>query len=652
MGVTSGAKPVHLTHSDERRERTYMKRAVFDLETDGLLDEVTKVHVMGVRCLATGKLSVFRQHQMQEGLSYLDTFDQLVGHNIIKYDIPVLTKLYGYQRHWSHLWDTLVLSRLVWADIIVWDLNRRKDPAVFFPGQFTGAYSLEAWGHRMGNHKAGYEGDPLIADPAQRQRDKWLHWNQAMEDYCVQDLSVTETLYKRIVEKQWSQESINLEMQVASIAGRQERYGLLFDQQAAVDLYGTLVQRKMTMERDLQSVFKPRYLKDGPVFTPRADNKTYGYVAGAEFQKLKVTEFNAGSRDHIALWLGALRGWKPTEFTADGGPKVDEEILAKLPYPEAAPLREYLMVTKRIGQIAEGKQAWLKAVKKDGRIHGSVNTMGTVTGRMSHSHPNMGQVPAAYSPYGPECRALFVVPKGKRLIGCDADALELRDLAGYMAAYDGGAYIEVVLKGDKKLGTDIHSINARALGLDPKATYFDGESGRDIAKTWFYAWAYGSGDEKLGFTLMRQKGPAAVKRGRQARADFLTKLPAMGALVKAVKAKAKTQKFLRGLDGRHIPVRSDHAALNTLLQSAGAVQMKRGLCILDDDLQSLGLVPGTHYEFVANVHDEWQIEVNDDLHETIGPMAADAIRKAGVYYNFRCPLAGDWKHGINWYQTH
>lgn len=448
-----------------------MKIALFDLETDGLLAQVTRVHVMAVRCLSTGKLRVFREHQMAEGLSYLDQFDLLVGHNIIKFDIPVLTKLFGYSRPWQRLRDTLVLSRLVWADIIQADLLAVKQKQ-FFPGKYMGSHSLAAWGHRMGNNKAEYGGG-------------WAEWSQAMEDYCVQDLSVTHSLWERIKAADWAEESVLLETQTAYILARQERYGFLFDQQGAAALYGTLVQRRMSIEKDLQKVFRPMFLKDGPVFLPKADNKRFGYTEGAKFQKLKLTEFNPGSRDHVAHWLKIMRGWKPTEFTNDGSPKIDDEIMGRLPYPEAGILKEYFMVAKRIGQLAEGKEAWLKHVAADGRIHGSVNTGGTVTGRMSHSTPNMGQVPAAYSPYGPECRALFIVPKGKALIGCDADALELRDLAGYMAYYDNGTYIEAVLNGDKKKGTDTHSMNARALGLDPTKVYFDGETGRDIAKTWF-----------------------------------------------------------------------------------------------------------------------------------------------------------------------
>jgi DNA polymerase I len=618
-----------------------MKAAVFDLETDGLLDQVSKVHVMVVKDLETGQKRRFRQHQMTEGLAYLDTFPILIAHNGIKFDMPVLAKLYGYRRGWAVMRDTLVLSRLMWADIVVWDMELRKKQTTFFPAHCTGSYSLEAWGRRMGNHKGDFKGP-------------WDAWTQEMEDYCDQDVEVTADLWQRICDEEWAEESVLLETQVAHILARQERYGFLFDQPAAVSLYGTLVQRKMVLERELKEVFKPRFLRAGKALTPARDLPRMGYTAGAPMSKVKLVEFNPGSRDHIASWLKAMRGWKPTEFTADGSPKVDETVIAKLPYPEAAPLKEYLMVDKRIGQIAEGKEAWLKAVQSDGRIHGGVNTMGTVTGRMSHSRPNMGQVPASHSPYGPECRALFIVGPGKVLVGCDADALELRDLAGYMSCYDSGAYIEAVLKGDKKAGTDVHSMNARALGLDPRATYFDGESGRDIAKTWFYAFIYGAGDEKLGTILLRVKGPKARARGKAAREDFLANLPGMGALVKAVKAKAKAkaQKWLKGLDGRRISVRSDHAALNTLLQSAGAVQMKRGLCILDDDLQAAGLTPGIHYEFVANVHDEWQIEVDHDRAEVVGRMAADAIRKAGEYYNFRCPLAGDWKQGRSWLDTH
>jgi DNA polymerase-1 len=649
------------------------KHCITDLETDGLLDTVSTIHVFAVICADTEEVRVYgsqpHHRPIAEGLALLRQAELVIWHNGIKYDGPVLKKLHGFELPWQQQRDTMVLSRLIWADMarIDMDVRAKKKGKYTLPGYLTGAHSLEAWGHRLGEHKGDYKGDPLHVEEfvkawgeelrEQAVKDaydqRWDSWNRAMEDYCIQDLQVTLKLWRLIVSKGYADQAMVLETQVASILSRQERYGFLFDEKAAASLYAKLVARKLEITSDVLKVFKPRYRKDGKTFTPKRDSKAHGYCAEAPITKVVLTDFNPDSRDHICEWLKAYYGWEPTEFTADGNPKVDDEVLSKLPYPEVAPLKEYLMLAKRIGQVAEGKQAWLKKVGKDGRMHGSVNPNGAVTGRMTHSHPNMGQVPASYSSYGHDCRALYIVPAGKLLVGCDADALELRDLAGYMAFYDGGAYIETVLKGDKKAGTDMHSVNARALGVDPTGFPFgDKESGRDIAKTWFYAFIYGAGDEKLGSILMRRKGDQARKKGKASKAAFFKALPALGKLVERVKKKAKEQGHLLGLDGRHLSVRSDHAALNTLLQAAGAAQMKRALCILDDDLQAAGLIPGQHYEFVANVHDEWQIEVDEDKAEMVGQMAAEAIRKAGVSFNFRCPLAGDYKVGRSWAETH
>ncbi len=607
-----------------------MRTAIFDLETDGLLDVVTKVHVMVIKDLQTGETHRFNEEDMEAGLGKLARYDLIIGHNAIKFDIPVLTKLYGWTVPWTKVRDTINLARLVYPDVKAVDFDRIRR-GVDFPKNLIGSHSLEAWGHRLGVHKGDFKGP-------------WDVWTQEMEDYCVQDVGVTAELYTRLMAKAPTEESILLETQVAWIVARQERHGFLFDLDTAAKLYSTLVKRKLEMTDQLRTVFLPRYLPDGKEFAPKRDNKKMGYCAGAPFQKVDLTMFNPGSRPHIARWLKAMRGWEPTEYTDNGAPKVDEQVIGQLKYPEAKMLTEYLMVEKRIGQLAEGKEAWMKAVGPDGRIHGSVNTNGAVTGRMTHSHPNVSQVPAGYSKWGPECRSLFTVPAGKVLVGADAAALELRDLAGYMATYDGGDYIKTATEGRKEDGTDVHSVNAVALGLDPKA------GGRDIAKTWFYAFLYGAGDAKLGSILTGKK--TAVKAGRDSKARFMTNLPALGKLAKAVKAKAMAAKALRGLDGRIVPVRSDHAALNTLLQSAGGLQMKRALCLLDDDLQARGLVPGVNYEFVCNSHDEWQIEVDSGLDQLVGEAAVASIKRAGESFGFKCPLDGEWRSGTNWNQTH
>lgn len=635
---------------------------LFDIESDGLLPDITKVHLIVVKDFQTKARSVYRRNHLEntipQGLAHLREAaaagHMLVAHNGIGYDYPALEKVHDLQLPASACGDSMIWATLAWPEIAGLDMDQlaKKKPQYTIPKHLIGSYSLEAMGHRLGLAKGDYQGDTRIADEAERKRLKWAEWNPDMESYGVQDVEVLDALVERIQTKEVADEARDLEMQTARILGRQERYGFHFHQDRAVALYGRLSRRRQALEQEVKTVFKPRFLKDGPVFTPKRSNLKTGYVEGAPFSKIKLTEFNPGSRDHVATWLKRQFGWVPQAFTNDGHPKIDDEVISALPYAEAKPLKEYFLVVKRIGQVAEGNEAWLRRVGPDGRMHGRVHSNKAVTGRMAHSGPNMGQVPAVYSPYGKECRECFGAAPGKVLVGIDADALELRDLAGYMAIYDGGAYIQTVLSGDKSQGTDMHSVNCRALGMDPKAKYHDGESGRDIAKTWFYAFIYGAGDEKLGFILSRRKGKEAAAAGKRARDAFLTNLPAMGELVKAVKEAAKERGFLWGLDGRQLRVRSQHAALNTLLQSAGAIQMKRALCIFDDAMQAAGLRPGVDYEFVANVHDEWQLEVSPEHAEKVLQLGMDAIRLAGESFGFRCPLAGSGSIGQTWADTH
>jgi DNA polymerase-1 len=632
-------------------------RLVFDLETDGLLETLSTIHCLVIRDVESQAVWRYNNQPggqpLKAGLKQLQEADQIIGHNVLKFDLPAIQKIFpDFRVDMTKVRDTLVMSRLIYADI--GDVDQKLMKLGRIPGKLFGSHGLEAWGYRLQKNKGDYS--KIMQEMG---LDPWASWNQDMEDYCVLDTEVTSLLLAKLESKDFSPESIELEHQVAIIIARQERYGFMFDVAKAAKLYATLVQKKLDAERTVKEVFKPRFLRDGKTFTPKRDNKTSGYTADCPFTKIKLVEFNPGSRDHIGIWLKALYNWEPTEFTAEGKPQINETTLNGLDYPEVKPLKEYLMLEKRCGQISEGNQAWLKK-EKNGRIHGSVNTNGAVTGRMTHSNPNMAQVPASYSPYGHECRELFCVPTKKKLVGADAAALELRDLAGYMAAYDNGEYIKVVLEGDKKKGTDIHSVNARALGLDPKGTYFGGVSGRDIAKTWFYAFIYGSGDENLGFILTGTKGPENKQIGTKARSTFLKNLPALGKLVERVKAVSKEKGYLRGLDGRLLTVRSQHAALNTLLQSAGAVQMKKALVLADQELTRMGFKNSgnaihpdeVNYEFVANVHDEFQSETDEDIAETVGKVFVESIRKSGEHFKFKCPLDGEFAVGNSWAETH
>ncbi|OYY49049.1 MAG: hypothetical protein B7Y48_07630, partial [Methylophilales bacterium 28-44-11] len=481
-----------------------------DTETDGYLENTTKLHCMVLKI--RGNSMRFNDQQqftfgsastINQGLKYLmESKERIVAHNGIKFDIPAIKKVYPwFEIDDARLVDTLVMSRVMFTNLF------DTDPVLIRKGilqpQMIGRHSLEAWGQRIGLHKIGYEGG-------------FEAWSQEMEDYCTGDVETLEAIHKYFMNQNWSEQSLKLEHDVALIVARQERRGFNFNVHAAVELYTTLAKERIELEDSLRITFPPFYVKDGKgEFIPKTDSKKYGYVKGCAITKVKLTEFNPWSRDHIAMRLRKLRGWKPTEFTNDGKPQVDDAILGKLPYPEAKLLARYMMVGKRIGQVAEGEQAWLK-LQKDGILYGSVITNGAVTGRMTHSKPNLAQVPAVYSPYGSECRALFIPRKGYVLVGADASALELRCLAGYMADFDNGDYITVVVSGTKEAGTEIHTVNRKALGIES----------RDVAKTWIYAYLYGAGDEKLGTVLGYPKGAEAVKAGKASRAKFLEAIPA------------------------------------------------------------------------------------------------------------------------------
>jgi DNA polymerase I-like protein with 3'-5' exonuclease and polymerase domains len=612
-----------------------MTRLVFDIETNGFLDVLTCVHCLTVWDVDTGEHALYAGVDVEVGLRRLQEADKIIGHNVIKFDVPAIKKVYPW---WSvpqeRIRDTIVLTRLIWPELKKRDAARAK--AGKFPGKLIGKHTLKAWGVRIGNFKGEYEGG-------------WETYTDEMGAYCDQDGSTTVSLLQRCERENYSEEAIELEHQVAWIIAEQEQHGVMFDEPSAQKLHVELVARKEKLERELETLFDPWFVA-GKVFTPKRDNKKQGYTADAPFTRVELTTFNPTSRDQIGDRLTKLYGWKPEEYTDGGKPKVDESTISVLDYPPCVKLTEYLTIAKRLGQLVEGKQAWLKCVRPDGRIHGGVITNGCVTGRMTHQSPNLGQVPAVGKPYGAECRALFCVPADKKQVGADAAALELCMLGHYMAKYDGGAYSKAVTEGKQADGTDVHTLNCLALGFEPKKLYtVNGKqnSGRQIAKRFIYAFLYGCGDAKAASIL-----GVSVEEAKKIKARFLKKLPALKMLIDAVRNAVRTKGYLRGLDGRVLAIRSQHAALNTLLQSAGAVVMKKALVIFNESLRVSGLSSPVDYAFVLNVHDEWQLEVKPELAGEVGTKAVDSIRAAGTYFHLRCPLSGEFKIGDNWRDTH
>lgn len=651
------------------------KNVLFDLESNGLKDTMDKIHCIVCKCADTGKIKRFVSDYsfvseadglIPEAIKLLEDADLVIGHNIIDFDIPAIRLIYPKFKV-KDSFDTLLCSRLIWTNLK--DLDFGKARAGKYPEgfKFYGQHGLKAWGYRLGVFKGSFgEGTD------------WAYLDQEMLDYCVQDVEVTDRLYKVITNKHYSTEAIDLEHSFARIIQRQVDFGFEFDEEKAVALHSHLVQRKRDIERELQSSFKgwiitmktPEcyYFKheDGDI---KADTKTkcvatayekYGRDTFYSLTKSAITKqivagklksrhipFNPTSRDHVAQALIEKYNWQPQEFGENGKPTIDENVLKKLEYPEASLLSEAFKVGKILGQLAEGREGWLKIVRK-GRVHGGVITNGAVTGRCTHKHPNVAQVPAAKfdketkkpifgykGGFGADCRQLFTVPKGFKLVGADASGLELRCLAHYMAKWDKGKYGEIILNGD------IHSENQHAAGLPT----------RNNAKTFIYGFLYGAGDAKIGEIVN-----GGMEEGKVLRAKFLKRIPALGALTKAVKAKAYKSRTLKGLDGRVLNVRSSHSALNTLLQSAGALVMKKALIICDELLQKEGYTPlsegGKDYEFVANIHDEYQVQVREDITTEVGEIMVKAMQIAGDYFKFRCPIDGEYGVGDSWLETH
>ena len=573
---------------------------VFDIETDDL--NATKVWCIVAQNPVSGEVFKFPPDKLEEGYQFLTTADKLIGHNIIGFDIPLVEKFGNVDLSDKIVIDTLVLSRL---------FNPTRD----------GGHSLETWGYKLGYPKIEFE--------------DYLNYSEDMLTYCVRDVELNTKVLQELRKESrgFKKDCIDLEQGVAKIMKQQEQDGFAFDMQSALTLLAELREKKQQIEDEVHSTFKPKWVdtkqvtpyikKDGNLSKRGMTDEEYQRCLDTNnfnpFMRQTLQEFNLGSRKQIGEYLIDF-GWNPDRFTPTGQPIVDEKTLSKITHiHEAKLIADFLLLQKRIAQI----DSWVEAVKDDGRIHGFVIPNGTITGRMSHRNPNVAQVPSIHSPYGKECRACWTVPEGHKLVGVDASGLELRMLAHYM---DDKEYINEIINGD------IHTTNQNFAGL----------KSRDQAKTFIYALVYGAGDEKIGSII---KGSRA--EGKRLRERFLSSLPTYRTLKERVD-RAASKNYLKGLDGRKLYIRNKHAALNTLLQGAGAILMKKALVDLDSVLK----LNAIDYRFVANIHDEWQIEVKESQADFVGETAVKSIIEAGEHFNLRCPMDGEYKVGGNWSDTH
>jgi DNA polymerase I-like protein with 3'-5' exonuclease and polymerase domains len=584
-----------------------MKSIVFDIEADSL--EPTKIWCIAAVDPDSGETKTFGPTEIVNGLAFLNTADKLIGHNIIGYDLPAIKKIHNIDlTEGKAIVDTLVLSRL---------FNPTRE----------GGHSLESWGYRIGLQKI--------------EHTEFGEYTPEMLNYCRNDAVLNAKMFNNLKSESrgFSRQSVVLEHETLKIIANQRERGFLLDVKSATLLVAELTDRLKEVEREVQKTFRPKQLKTTLLaqFTKTGALSKMGLIEGStkksrltqeEYEeiatkrktiRIEEVPFNLGSRKQIGEYLVDF-GWKPKRFTPTGQPIVDESTLSKITdIPEATLIAEYLLLQKRIAQVS----SWLEELHEDDRVRGFVNPNGTITGRMTHNHPNMAQVPSVRAPYGKRCRACWTVPEGYKLVGIDASSLELRMLAHYMKDED---FKNEILHGD------IHSTNQRLAGLES----------RDQAKTFIYALLYGAGDAKLGSVVGGNK-----RDGSELRKRFFDNLPAFKHLKDTV-GRAASKGFLKGLDGRKLYVRSEHAALNTLLQSAGAIVMKQAMIGLNQ-LIKLNTLDA---HFVCNVHDEWQLEVKESVADSTGQLGVDAIRQSGKELELFCPLDGEYKIGDNWSDTH
>lgn len=626
-----------------------MERLILDTETDGL--DATLIHCVVTKNLDTGVTSVFlRPDQNPEAFNDYATDKRLIGHNIIGFDLPCLKRLVsGFEYDDRHCIDTVVISRLVHYSI-------------------PGGHSLDAWGNRLGIKKH------VIID--------WSESNiENIVARCKEDVRINEALYfkfeKYILSEIW-QKALEIEHATAVLCRTLHGNGFVLATREAEELRRTIEFKLTDLDRRILHAFPPRAklvrevhpraTKHGTL--NRSDFRWLGsddlsaYQPGAAFSVIEFQDFNPASPPQIVERLNES-GWKPTEKTKshiqaerdarrNRGPeararlerfrrtgwKVSEENLGTLPQeaPEGAKaLAQRIVLANRRSVLTE----WLDAAEKDGRVHGTFYHIGAWTHRMSHANPNTANIPTRPDALlAKELRQLWIATKGWKLLGVDADAIQLRILAHLM---EDEGFINALVSGVKETGTDAHSLNAKALG----------GIRRDIAKTFIYAWLLGAGTGKVAEIL-----GCSFREAEDAVKKFLDFYPGLKYLRSVRLAKEFKQGYFQGVDGRYIIVPDvEHKVLSGHLQSGEAIVMKHSAMLWTQRLDK-EKVP---YRIVNFVHDEWQTEVPDEkgLPEYVAQIQADSIRQTGEIFGLKCPLLGTWINGSNqptigdnWYQTH
>ena len=629
------------------------ERLLYDLETNGFLDKATVIHCAMIQNLDDPSGEVFCYHDdpsisprhgsVAEGIDRLEAASRLSGHNIIDYDDRVLQKLAPlYGRKWrerlsSEVFDTLVASRLVYSDRkerdYILERKRSKTPKPF-PKKYIGSHSLGAWGHRLGELKGEF--------------NEFDVFTQEMLDYGIQDVLTNRALYDLLVTRlpDFGYEGVStsdVEHHFALEMTRQETRGVRLDQRAGDELLGELNLRRLALDEEIQAAFPPLEV---PYKVNSRTGKRAMRLCPIRGRKCdsKLVPFNPGSRSQLAARLTKRYGWVPKEIHKKTGNAVmQERILLDLAtmYPEVGLVAEWLVVNSRISILQDSPNSYFRLCDDDGRLHGRTHHIGTVTHRVSHASPNLGNVTSIDKPYGKEIRRIFIADEGFEQVGFDASGIQLRGLGHYLAKWDDGAYGYSAAEGTEEQGTDVHSLHKKAISHAI-------EVNRKTAKTCTYAFLFGAGDGKLGRIC---NGSSSL--GKQIRAALENNITGLGPLVKSLNGTPLQRGWLTTPDKRRVGIRHKHATLNTLLMSFEAAVMKwMSYWLHTEMLPKVGILPGVDFRQTGMIHDEIQGSLKPGNREAFSEAVDLSFNKTRESLGIRVPLDGSAKFGLTWADTH
>lgn len=612
-------------------------QVIFDIEADNLYRDVTKVHCIALKRIGVDTdVQLFDHDNIINGLQILSDAEQLIGHNIIQYDIPVLEKLYPDFTHTDNLLDTLNLSMIQ------------------FPEYPSNQHGLEAWGNRLGFEKFNPVTGKEYTDQEWKERKKtkttvWSTYTDEMGAYCKQDVRVTELVLWKCNIDELDPYTIELDRKFAQIISQQIITGHLIDKPKLLDLVTQISLDEDNAAKELLK-YLPTFIDyDFKVF--KRANKTKNIKAG-DIEAIEIqTLFNLNSTQHWMRYLKEKYNFDPPLVRRrnkdNPTPCLDDEVLASIEnkYPEIKDLLLWKTATKIKKMIYSGDNSVYNLLDKDDVIHGGLYVDGTVSGRCAHNNPNLSTMPGVRTndngpilgikgKYAVEVRSLFKARPGFKQVGFDAKALEYMCLAHYV---NNPEFTKEIEEGD------IHTWTQKTLDFET----------RKQAKTFEYAYLYGAGKQKLADNLSAGTGKKfTTKDVDKAIKKFMEALPGLKQLQDNLKDQLRSKGTITGLDKRELHARSEHSLLNLLLQSTGAVVMKQCLVFLIDELDKAKMVWGTHYNIKLNVHDEVQAEVRPDFIELYKQCAQKAVDRTNKFLKLNCKLQIDIKIGDNWAECH